>query len=95
MTPKTEAQMHRRSTALRFGNPMSTGTTLATFVAATFLSVGTLLAVAGTMFVLAELTAETAALLVAGSVVLAAATVILRSLVRTVVRPKPRPRRAA
>ena len=95
MTTETEAQMQRRSIALRFGTPMSTGTTTATLVYATLVAVGTILAFAGTMFVLAELSAWTALLLVAGAVVLAAAFARLRPRVRTPSRPKPRPRRAA
>lgn len=95
MTSETEVQLHRRSTALRFGTPMATGTTMATLVYATLVAVGTMFAFAGTMYVLAELSAVTALLLVAGAVGLWAAFTRVRPRVRTPSRPEPGPRRAA
>jgi len=95
MTTETEAQMHRRSTALRFGTPMSTGTTMATLVYAALVAVGTVFAFVGSMYVLAELSPGTGLLLVVGAVAMTAAFVRVRPRVRTPSRPEPRPRRTA
>lgn len=74
---------------------MSTGTTMATLVYATLVAVGTILAFAVTMYVLAELSAGTALLLVAGTIALGAAFARVRPRVRTPSRPEPGPRRTA
>jgi membrane protein implicated in regulation of membrane protease activity len=95
MTTETEARSYRHSTAIRLGNPMTSATTTATAVYATFLALGAVFAVAGTMFVLAAFPAGTGPLLVVGALALGVAAVLLRPRVRSRTRPTPRPRRAA
>lgn len=95
MTSETEARTYRQSTALRFGGPMATGTTMATLAYATLVAVGTVLAFAGTMFVLAEFPTGTGPLLVLGTVALGATLAVVRPRVRALIRSEPHPRQGA
>jgi len=95
MTTETDARTYRQSTALRFGAPVTTGTTMGTLAAATLVAVGTVLAFAGTMVVLAEFPTGTGPLLVLGTVALGATLAVVRPRVRALIRSEPKPRQGA